>query len=142
MASGDGDGGYPGNLNVTVTYTSNNDNALTNHSYFNLSGDLKRTVHNHEITMDSRYFVELDQNLIPTGKKLDVSVQLLISGRTRSLQKDLANRQNKPAGMVMYTANEDGLDYRRAYPKSIWVAVSKRNVHPLHYITKDFPISF
>src|SRR5699024_5622402 len=87
--SPDGDGGYLVNVYVTVTYTLNNDNALvldyqansdnktpialTNHSYFSLSGDLKRTVHHHEITMDSRYFVELDQELIPTGKKLDVS---------------------------------------------------------------------
>lgn len=85
----DGTSGYPGNLDVTVTYTLTNDNkllidyqadtdkptplALTNHTFFNLSGDLKHTVHHHEVTMNSSHFLELDQALIPTGRKLDVS---------------------------------------------------------------------
>ena len=62
-ASEDGDGGYPGNLNTTVTYTLTNQNELiidysattdkttaltmTNHSYFNLSGNLAETIQNH-----------------------------------------------------------------------------------------------
>lgn len=87
--SPDGDSGYPGNLDITVTYTLNNDNefiidyaattdkttalTLTNHSYFNLSGNLAETIHNHHITMASSEFVELDEELIPTGEKLDVT---------------------------------------------------------------------
>src|SRR5699024_10321560 len=66
--SRDGEGGYPGNVKITVTYTLNNDNeliidyaastdqttaiTLTNHSYFNVSGNLSETIHNHHITMD------------------------------------------------------------------------------------------
>ena len=85
----DGAGGYPGNVAATVTYTLNNDNELildyaantdkttpltmTNHSYFNLSGNLKDTVQHHNVTMNSSYFVELDHALIPTGRKIDVS---------------------------------------------------------------------
>jgi aldose 1-epimerase len=88
-ASEDGDGGYPGNLNTTVTYTLTNHNELildysattdkttaltiTNHSYFNLSGNLAETIQNHIVTMDSDEFVELDKELIPTGKKIDVT---------------------------------------------------------------------
>ncbi|WP_404455595.1 galactose mutarotase [Virgibacillus necropolis] len=87
--SSDGDRGYPGNVDVAVTYTLNNDNdfiidywassdqttpiALTNHSYFNLSGDLKNTVSGHHVTMDSSSIVGLDSELIPTGKLVDVS---------------------------------------------------------------------
>ncbi|ASN04154.1 aldose epimerase family protein [Virgibacillus necropolis] len=87
--SADGDGGYPGNVDVAVTYTLNNENeliidyyattdqttplALTNHSYFNLNGNLKNTVHNHHITIDSSNFVELDESLIPTGRLVEVS---------------------------------------------------------------------
>ncbi|PAV31165.1 galactose-1-epimerase [Virgibacillus profundi] len=86
--SPEGEGGYPGNIEVEVTYTLNNDNqfiidyaattdkttaiALTNHSYFNLSGDLKDTVHNHFLTINSERFVELDKELIPTGNSIDV----------------------------------------------------------------------
>jgi aldose 1-epimerase len=86
--SADGEGGYPGNLDVTVIYTLNNENqlmidylaasdqttplALTNHSYFNLSGDLKNTIYDHRVTIDSNRFIELNKNLIPTGKLADV----------------------------------------------------------------------
>ncbi|KKK38692.1 aldose epimerase [Mesobacillus campisalis] len=86
--SPDGDGGYPGNLDVTVTYTLDNKNrltieyeavsdattplTLTNHTYFNLSGDLKRPVDEHEVIIDSSTFVELDEELIPTGEKVPV----------------------------------------------------------------------
>ncbi|RCW64262.1 aldose epimerase family protein [Saliterribacillus persicus] len=89
LNSADGDNGYPGNLQMTVTYTLNNNNAFTityegladqktvltttNHSYFNLSGNLKEDIQNHEITLDSDQFVELDEELIPTGQKLDVA---------------------------------------------------------------------
>ncbi|MGM0902969.1 MAG: aldose epimerase family protein [Bacillota bacterium] len=86
--SADGEGGYPGNVEVKVIYTLNNENqlslayeatsdqttalTLTNHCYFNLSGDLKNTVEDHHVTIDSRQFVELDANLIPTGSMLQV----------------------------------------------------------------------
>nr|WP_318036236.1 aldose epimerase family protein [Halobacillus amylolyticus] len=82
--SPDLEGGYPGNLLVEVTYQLNNFNqltidyqaasdkdtalALTNHTYFNLSGNLKRTIHKHRVLVDSNKFVELDESLIPTGK--------------------------------------------------------------------------
>ena len=88
-SSEDGEGGYPGNLTTTVTYTLTNHNELiidysavtdkttaltiTNHSYFNLSGNLAETIQNHIVTMDSDEFVDLDEELIPTGKKIDVT---------------------------------------------------------------------
>lgn len=83
-----GEGGYPGQVEVTVTYTLNNANELsinyhattdhttpltiTNHSYFNLSGNLKDDVKSHIVTIDSDQFVELDEALIPTGKIINV----------------------------------------------------------------------
>ena len=88
-SSEDGDGGYPGNLTTTVTYTLTNHNELiidysattdkttaltmTNHSYFNLNGNLTKTIKNHIITIDSDEFVELDKELIPTGNKINVA---------------------------------------------------------------------
>ncbi|WP_106496496.1 aldose epimerase family protein [Lentibacillus sp. Marseille-P4043] len=88
-ASKDRENGYPGNREVTVTYTLNNANelsldywastdqttamALTNHSYFNLTGNLKKPVHNHHVTFASDWIVELDHELIPTGKLMETS---------------------------------------------------------------------
>ncbi|WP_243299539.1 aldose epimerase family protein [Bacillus litorisediminis] len=87
--SADGDRGYPGNVDVSVTYTLNNHNqlildyaassdqttplTLTNHSYFNLSGNAKENITNHYVKMDSSKFAELDHTLIPTGKLIDVT---------------------------------------------------------------------
>ncbi|MBE1556310.1 aldose epimerase family protein [Sporosarcina limicola] len=84
----DGEGGYPGNVKVSVTYTLNNKNELildylavtdkitvltmTNHSYFNLSGNAAETIHSHHVTIDSNEFIELDRELFPTGKKINV----------------------------------------------------------------------
>ncbi|WP_040203722.1 aldose epimerase family protein [Neobacillus jeddahensis] len=86
--SPDREEGFPGKLAVTVTYTFNEENELTvsyqavsdqktivnltNHSYFNLSGHLKRTILDHELTVNSDGFLELDTTLIPTGKVLSV----------------------------------------------------------------------
>lgn len=86
--SPDGEGGYPGNVDVKVTYILNNANELaifyeaitdkrtpfsvTNHSYFNLSGNFKRDILEHALKLKSNKFLELDHELIPTGKVLDV----------------------------------------------------------------------
>lgn len=87
--SKDMEGGYPGNLTNTVTYTLTNDNELqvlyeattdkktivnlTQHSYFNLTGDFSKTILDHEITIDADKLVPVDATLIPTGELTDVT---------------------------------------------------------------------
>ncbi len=82
--SPDGEEGYPGNLNVRVTYTLDNDNALTidyyattdkktvinltNHSYFNLAGYNSGKIFNHELRFECDRFLPTDGELIPTGE--------------------------------------------------------------------------
>src|SRR5699024_6679467 len=46
---------------------------LTNHTYFNLNGQLKESVGNHTVKMNRDRVLELDNELIPTGKQLDGS---------------------------------------------------------------------
>ena len=80
----DGEEGYPGNLNVKVTYTLTDDNALkidyfattdkdtvvnlTNHSYFNLSGQGSGNILKHEVMINADKFTINDKNSIPTGE--------------------------------------------------------------------------
>tara|TARA_B100001063_G_scaffold50895_1_gene44967 strand:- start:3039 stop:4106 length:1068 start_codon:yes stop_codon:yes gene_type:complete len=81
--------GFPGNLETVVTYTLSEDNTLevlyeattdkktiinlTQHSYFNLSGDFNKTILNHEITIDADTYIPVDETLIPTGELATVA---------------------------------------------------------------------
>jgi len=82
--SPDGDQGFPGNLDVTVTYTLTADNQiiidyfattdkdtivnLTNHSYFNLAGHDSGTVLDQKVWIDADQFTIADKESIPTGE--------------------------------------------------------------------------
>lgn len=112
----DGEEGYPGNVSLTVTYLLNNENELsikyeaktdkktlltmTNHSYFNLSGDLKTDILDHTLTLKSEKFLELDDALIPTGNLLPTQNTPFDFTKERSIQSGVQSThpQNKLVG--------------------------------------------
>ena len=86
--SKDGEAGFPGTLSTKVTMTLTDDNAidiqyeaetdkktvvnLTNHSYFNLSGNPENTILDHELAINSDGFTPIDSTFMTTGEIADV----------------------------------------------------------------------
>ncbi len=84
----DGEENYPGNLDVKVTYSLTEDNALvidyfavsdkdtvvnlTNHAYFNLSGHAAGSILEHQLTINADKFTIINDQCIPTGEIADV----------------------------------------------------------------------
>ncbi len=81
--SPDGEAGFPGNLLVNVYYTLTHNNELhisyeattdkktivnlTQHTYFNLSGDFTKEVVDHECQFNADFFIPIDEEAIPNG---------------------------------------------------------------------------
>lgn len=82
--SPDGDDGYPGTLDVSLTYALSPDGvlalefraetdratpvSLTHHAYFNLGGDASDDVLGHALTLHASAFTPVDASLLPTGE--------------------------------------------------------------------------
>jgi aldose 1-epimerase len=81
--------GYPGELTLLVRYTLNENDQwkidyearttedtivnFTQHSYFNLSGDASNSIEEHEIRINSNYYLPVNQSQLPTGELAPVS---------------------------------------------------------------------
>lgn len=88
LVSPDGDQGYPGTFQVSVTYTLTKENAviihyegmsdkdtivnMTNHSYFNLAGQNGSSIEDHIAWIHASTFTVADEKSIPTGEIVSV----------------------------------------------------------------------
>ena len=105
LVSPDGDQGYPGTLQVSVTYTLTEENSLiltyqllsdqdtianmTNHSYFNLSGHDSGSVLDQYVTIYAKEFTPSDSQLIPTGEIRPVQGSALDFTTEKQIGRDI-----------------------------------------------------
>ena len=106
----DNDQGFPGNLIVNCTYQlkkkfliikyeykSNKKTHvnLTNHSYWNLEKIKKNMIYNHELRLNSNKYLQIDKDLIPTGKTKRVKNSIYDFLKFQNLGKKLNFFKNK-----------------------------------------------
>lgn len=112
--SKDGEEGFPGNLDVTVTYLLTNDNELridyeaktdkpthvnlTNHNYWNLAGAKAGSILKHELMIAADKFVEVDEESIPTGNLPDVKGGVMDFTTSHAIGDRIKELTNKPQG--------------------------------------------
>ena len=105
--SNDMEEGYPGNLEVQVIYTLNNNDELsvkyeavtdkttiinlTQHSYFNLSADFNKNILDHDILINADSFLPVDSTLIPTGEIRNVGDTPFDFRRPKNVGDEISN---------------------------------------------------
>uniref|UniRef100_A0A1A8G3G7 Aldose 1-epimerase n=2 Tax=Nothobranchius korthausae TaxID=1143690 RepID=A0A1A8G3G7_9TELE len=107
LTSPDGDQGYPGEVQVSVSYTLQGETLtteyraqsskttpinLTNHSYFNLAGQGTADIYDHQVTICAESYLPVDETSIPTGEirsvegtPFDLRGEVLIGARLKEV---------------------------------------------------------
>jgi len=107
----DGMGGFPGNVEMKVSYTLDEDNCLellyegitdkatiinmTNHTYFNLSGDMNRQIYNHRLRLDAQQFAPIQENKCPVGLLAGVDGTAFDFRDEKSLGQDIGANETQ-----------------------------------------------
>ncbi|MDW6004739.1 galactose-1-epimerase [Vibrio mangrovi] len=131
LVSPDGDSGFPGRLQVSVTYTVTEENqvrieyhaisdqptpvSLTSHAYFNLQGaDKGHSCLDHRLWLDADEFLPIHDNGIPLGALQDVSGTGFDFRQAKQIRRDLMQDQQQMAVQgydhaYLFRANRDVL---------------------------------
>ncbi len=141
--SKDGEEGFPGNLNVTVTYTLKEDNSfqidyhattdkttvvnLSNHTYWNLAGEGSGNILDHQLMLNASAFTPVDRGSIPTGEIRSVEGTPMDFRRPEAIGKRIG-------------ADYEQLKFSNGYDHN-WVIDSSDNAKPTLAATVYEPVS-
>ena len=116
LHSANDDQGFPGDLVVNCTYQlinkylfikyeykSNKSTHvnLTNHSYWNLEKNKKNMIYSHELKLNSSKYLQINKNLIPTGRFKNVNKSIYDFSNFQNVRKKLDCKLIKKASLFL-----------------------------------------
>lgn len=132
--SPDGEDGYPGTLNLKMTYMLTDEEGfkivysattdkptvinLSHHGFFNLKGEGKGTINDHQLTINADYIVPVNEKQIPTGELMavagtpfDFKVATLIGERVGEENEQLKNGKGYDHNWVLNRKTEKDVEF-------------------------------
>lgn len=120
--SPDGEGGFPGNLKLRVTYSFSDNNDLqieckalsdkktpvnfTNHAYFNLSGK-KNTILNNQLKVNAEKYLGTNNEFLPTGQVLDIQGSAFDFSNYKAIHEMASLKKDNLEGYNAYFIKQD-----------------------------------
>ncbi|MBC5642950.1 galactose mutarotase [Parabacteroides sp. BX2] len=159
--SKDGEAGFPGNLDIKVTYTLTDDNAvgikyeattdkktvvnLTNHSYFNLSGVPGSDVLDQLVMINADNYTPVDSTLIPVGispvdgTPLDLRTPVAIGKQINDPFQQLVFGRGYDLNWVLNTNGDKNVLAAKAYSPTSGIALEVYTNEPgIQFYTGNF----
>lgn len=153
MDSPDGDENFPGHVKAKVTYNLTDDNAIviayeattdaptvvnmTNHSYFNLSGDPSRTILDHLLTVDADSYTPVDSTYMTTGEiapvedtPMDFRTETAVGARLHENNEQLKNANGYDHNWVLATAGDAERTAARLISPETGICLTVRTTEP------------
>ena len=153
MDSPDGDENFPGRVEAKVTYNLTDDNAIviayeattdaptvvnmTNHSYFNLSGDPTRTILDHLLTVDADSYTPVDSTYMTTGEiapvegtPMDFRTDTAVGARLHEHNEHLKHANGYDHNWVLATAGDAERTATRLVSPETGICLTVRTTEP------------